>query len=78
MTEIFENLHIDILNEMHPNQIINQTKTNDMTNLTQWQVWVTKGSQPIIMSLPFNNVNTVFEFLCENLNKRPVSISKLN
>jgi hypothetical protein len=49
-----------------------------MKNLTQWQVWVTKGSQPIIMSLPFNNVNTVFEFLCENLKKRPVSISKLN
>ena len=52
--------------------------TIKMKNLTQWQVWVTKGSQPIIMSLPFNNVNTVFEFLCENLNKRPVSISKLN
>ena len=49
-----------------------------MKNLTQWQVWITKGSQPIIMSLPFNNVNTAFEFLWENLKKRPVSISKLN
>ena len=48
-----------------------------MENLTKWQVWVNKGSQPIIMSLPFNNVNTVFEFLCEILNKRPVSISKI-
>ena len=49
-----------------------------MKNLVQWRVWATKGSQPIIMSLPFNNVNEVFEFLWENLDKRPVSILKIN
>jgi hypothetical protein len=49
-----------------------------MNNLVEWKVWVTKGSQPIIMSLPFSNVNAVLEFLCENLDKRPVTISKLN
>jgi hypothetical protein len=64
--------------ELYNEQIESAAKNKKMENLTQWQVWVTKGSQPIIMSLPFNNVNTVFEFLCENLNKRPVSISKLN
>ena len=64
--------------EFYNEQIESAAKNKKMENLTQWQVWVTKGSQPIIMSLPFNNVNTVFEFLCENLNKRPVSISKLN
>ena len=49
-----------------------------MKNLVQWKVWATKGGQPIIMSLPFSNVNAVLEFLCENLDKRPASISKLN
>ncbi len=48
-----------------------------METLTQWQVWVTKGSQPIIMSLPFNNVNNAHEFIWEQIGKRPISISKL-
>ncbi len=48
-----------------------------MENLTQWQVWVNKGSQPIIMSLPFNNVNNAHEFIWEQIGKRPISISKL-
>tara|TARA_B100000767_G_scaffold208083_1_gene195006 strand:- start:56 stop:205 length:150 start_codon:yes stop_codon:yes gene_type:complete len=49
-----------------------------MKNLVQWRVWAIKGGQPIIMSLPFNNVNEVFEFLWNNLEKRPVAISKIN
>tara|TARA_R110001592_G_C12711076_1_gene707830 strand:- start:48 stop:194 length:147 start_codon:yes stop_codon:yes gene_type:complete len=48
-----------------------------MTNLIKWQVWVTKGSQPIVMSLPFNNVNNAHEFLSEQFGKRIASISKL-
>ena len=48
-----------------------------MTNLIKWQVWVTKGSQPIVMSLPFNNVNDAHEFLSEQIGKRIASISKL-
>ena len=48
-----------------------------MTNLIKWQVWVTKGSQPIVMSLPFHNVNKAHEFLLEQFGKRIASISKL-
>ena len=55
----------------------NKLKQLTMKTLTQWQVWVTKGSQPIIMSLPFNNVNNAHEFIWEQIGKRPISISKL-
>ncbi len=55
----------------------NKLKHKTMQNLTQWQVWVNKGSQPIIMSLPFNNVNNAHEFIWEQIGKRPISISKL-
>ena len=56
---------------------INKLKQLTMETLTQWQVWVTKDSQPIIMSLPFNNVNNAHEFIWEQIGKRPISISKL-
>jgi len=55
----------------------NKLKQLTMKTLTQWQVWVNKGSQPIIMSLPFNNVNNAHEFIWEQIGKRPISISKL-
>jgi hypothetical protein len=48
-----------------------------MKNLINWQVWVTRDSLPIIMSLPFNNVNNAHEFIWEQIGKRPISISKL-
>jgi hypothetical protein len=48
-----------------------------MAKLTQWQVWVTKNSKPIIMSLPFHNVKNAHEFIWEQIGKRPISISKL-
>ena len=51
---------------------------SEMKNLVKWQVWVNKDSQPIIMSLPFNSVNNVFEFVWEQIGKRPSSVSKLN
>tara|TARA_R110002073_G_scaffold33614_1_gene100810 strand:+ start:102 stop:248 length:147 start_codon:yes stop_codon:yes gene_type:complete len=48
-----------------------------MENLVKWQVWVNKDSQPIIMSLPFNSVNNAFEFIWEQVGKKPASINKL-
>jgi len=48
-----------------------------MKNLINWQVWVTRDSLPIIMSLPFQNVNNAHEFLTEQFGKRIASISKL-
>ena len=78
MTIEFTNKMIKLLkNANQTAAVIKEIKRLENLTITKWQVWVNKGSQPIIMSLPFNNVNTVFEFLCENLNKRPVSISKL-
>ena len=48
-----------------------------MENVIKWQVWVNKGSQPIVMSVPFNNVNKAHEFIWSQIGKRPSSISKL-
>lgn len=50
---------------------------NKMKTLTQWQVWVSKDSQPIIISVPFSNVNDAHEFIWEQIGKRPASMSKL-
>jgi len=48
-----------------------------MTTLTKWQVWVSKESQPIIINVPFSNVNDAHEFIWEQIGKRPASMSKL-
>ena len=48
-----------------------------MKKLTQWQVWVTKDSKPIIVSVPFNNVNNAHDFISEQIGKRVSSLSKL-
>ena len=48
-----------------------------INKMIKWQVWVNKESQPIIMSVPFNNVNKAHEFIWEQIGKRPVSITKL-
>ena len=52
-------------------------KQNKMETLTQWQVWVSKDSQPIIISVPFKNVNDAQEFIWEQIGKSPASMSKL-
>jgi len=48
-----------------------------MKTLTQWQVWVNKDSQPIIISVPFSKVNDAHEFIWEQIGSKPASISKL-
>ena len=49
-----------------------------MENLTSWLVWVTKGSQPLTISVPFHNVTDAHEFIWGQIGKRPVSISRIN
>ena len=76
---------VEIQKEMHEDEnapdIMDEFKEKEemstMTNLIKWQVWVTRDSKPIIMSLPFNNVNNAQEFLTEQFGKRIASISKL-
>lgn len=48
-----------------------------MKTLTQWEVWVNKNSQSIIVSVPFKNVNDAHEFIWEQIGKRPISIAKI-
>ena len=49
-----------------------------MKHLTNWRVWVSKGSQPLTISVPFHNVNDAHEFIWEQIGKRPISISRIN
>jgi len=49
-----------------------------MKNLTNWLVWVSKGSQPLTISVPFHNVNNAHDFIWEKIGKRPISISRIN
>ena len=47
-----------------------------MENLTNWVVWINKDSKPLIITLPFNNVNNAHEFIWEQIGKKPASIQK--
>jgi hypothetical protein len=51
--------------------------SQDMENLIKWNVWINRDSKPIIMNLPFNNVNNAHQFIWDQIGKRPISISKI-
>jgi len=75
----------ELINNFDNNQLLSfsllksiETQFNlKMETLTQWQVWVSKDSQPIIISVPFKNVNDAQEFIWEQIGKRPASMFKL-
>ena len=72
---------VEIQKEMHEDEnaksIMDEFIEEKEEFLSNWQVWVTRDSLPIIMSLPFHNVNNAHEFIWEQIGKRPISISKL-
>lgn len=49
---------------------------NTMKNLNTFTIWLKKDKEPIILNLPFHSVDSVVEFIMENFDIRPRSVSK--
>ena len=47
-----------------------------MKNLNTFTIWLKKDKEPIILNLPFHSVGSVVEFISDNFDIRPRSVSK--